>query len=192
MNLHGQAAFCKEAMRIRNSWYPDYIDREGLIAAIADGLHTLEDPESAEGDMRDGIHLIARVLQFVESSAEAALEAFHRQRRMFIILGDLFNIHVEETDMDHKRWMDSLDLGSSFDDAIRGFVDSTGIYAYKGPSWDLTREEEAHFKTYLPSIYQATKPELSIEVWAGAIPGIPGYRWPGRRKLGKLSEIMIG
>lgn len=192
MSLTQQAQLLQHVMKLRNNWATiELPDRDELMAAIQDGVNLLKEPTEPGDDVHNGLHLMARVLVLVEAAIEVGTDWFHRQRRMFYILGDTVHVHSQETDMDHRRWMNVVGDGGSFDDAIRGFVDPTGVYAYKGPSWDLTDEEVEQFKNHIPSVLAAVDSvPMELEVWAGAIPGLPGTRWPGRRKLGRIHEIL--
>lgn len=186
-----QAQLCQEAMRLRNEIATDGIpSRDELILELKGCLDNLQRTDDSEEEIRSGLELMSKVLLFTEAAVEVATEDFHRQRRMFYILGDDLRIAEADDPRDHKTWMQEVGDSGSYSDAIRGFSDDTGVYAYKGPSWDLGTSDLEHFKNMLPMLQARLKLKGNLEVWAGAIPGIPGTRWPGRRKIGKLIDII--
>jgi hypothetical protein len=165
--------------------------RVELLEELRTILDLVATAPSTEQELSHGLSLMAHMLVFLEVTCSVGTMEFHEQRRMFLILGDSLWCHQESTTKSHKEWMEDLGLLGSYQDAIRGYSDETGIYAYKGPSWDLVDADAEILKNRLREIARSLDLNYDLEVWAGVKPGLPGTRWPGKRKLGRIKEIVL-
>lgn len=120
------------------------------------------------------------------SATTEAVIAFHRQRRMFALVNDELHFAPAGDERDHKTWFDHSGWSRIFDDTVRGFMDPTGIYVYRGqyffdPTFvDQDLAEHA-------DLFDAP-PETPV--WAGMQKGAPGERWKPIRSLGTLGDLL--
>lgn len=113
---------------------------------------------------------------------------FHRQRRMFAVIDGAMVFCRPNDERDHKTWFDHEGWSGRFDRATRGFIDSTGIYAYVGESfWDHFWIEGDLVAN--ADMLAAHAPPEAI-VWAGMVPGALGERWQPKRRVGTLGELL--
>lgn len=119
-------------------------------------------------------------------SQTEAVRAFHRQRRMLALINDELHFAPVGDERDHKTWFDHSGWRELFDDAVRGFVDPTGIYVYRGEHFfdptfvDQDLAEHA-------DLFDAP-PETPV--WAGMQRSQPGERWKPIRSLGTLGDML--
>lgn len=116
------------------------------------------------------------------------INAFHKQRTMFAVI-DGAMIFCRPNDVrDHKTWFDHAGWSKHFDSATRGFVDSSGIYAYVGENyldhWWIEGDLVAN-----ADLLAAHAASESV-AWAGMKPGDPGTRWEPVRRVGTLAELL--
>lgn len=136
------------------------------------------------------IDIAVGAIVLVKSIDRYAELEFHRQRRMFYIIGDLMMTGVEGDERGHREWMKDEGDEDSFDEAIRGYVDSTGVYAYKGRDFSLSPAALSDFEAQFPALVEKMNLDADLPVYAGVVPGRIGTRWEGRKKLGLVKELM--
>jgi hypothetical protein len=107
----------------------------------------------------------------------AAIEHVNRsseqQRQMFYILDETLAVAEKGDERNHALWM--LDEGDfdSFDQAILGHVDETGLYVYQ--------IDEARFRQLVPGIIE----HVPIHPECDTFIGVP---WLTPRKMGKVKD----
>lgn len=160
--------------------------RDELLTEIISGLDNLSTLTSDQ-EIVEGIEIGVKLVMFLEAAIEVATREFHSQRLMFYIIGDTLEANGEA--ISHREWADRE--GWDYDNAIRGYLDLTGVYAYKGSQWYLERPEDVErFKNSLPVMIEFGWFSADRDVYNGVVPGIPGTRWPGREYLGKVKDIV--
>jgi hypothetical protein len=132
-----------------------------------------------------------------QTDAAGAVKAFHRARLMFAVFpphGVLFGPAGDARG--HKEWLESVFSGHgelrgrfTFADTLRGYLDGTGIYFYRG-DFDATDADREVFLRYLPHVVILTDCDVRLHVFQGVVPGEPGTRWPGRKDLGAVDALV--
>lgn len=136
------------------------------------------------------IELVISSLVLIQSIDRESELHFHRQRRMFYIIGDTLMIAEENDERSHAQWMQEEGDYGSYIESIRGYADYTGLYAYKGSDYILTTPAESDLLSHLPQLVTELNLDADLVVFSGVKPGQIGVRWEGRRKLGKIRDIL--
>lgn len=119
------------------------------------------------------------------------LLAFHLGRRMFIIQEGTLMWGPENSPLSHTQWItqdfDAFTANHVLATCVRGYVNTTGVYLYKGPKFNIDTEviKEAWKRgRYLVEHTRAPNLE-TVHVYVGVIPrGVPG-QWPPLISLGR-------
>ncbi len=122
----------------------------------------------------------------MEAVKDEKVVAFHKQRRMLAIIEGELHLAPQGDERDHKTWFDHSGWSRIFDDVVRGFIDPTGIYVYRG---------EHFFDPLFVDQDLADHADLidappQTPVWAGMQQGRPGERWRPLRSLGTLGDLL--
>ena len=134
------------------------------ISASMDGL--------GDGDLRP-------TLMKIVVGCIAAIQHLDRSRlppgQMFYILGDRISVSERGDERNHVSWM--IDEGDfdSYDDAIRGHVDETGVYIYE--------IDDDRFEEVVAGIVKVIMISVDLDVFVGV-------QGQGPRRLGKVADLL--
>lgn len=121
-----------------------------------------------------------------QAASNENIVAFHKQRRMLAIIDGEFHLAPVNDARDHKTWFSHNGWSKHIDDAVRGFVDPTGVYVYRGPHFFDPTFAERELAEHADLIDAPPQ----TPVWAGMKPGRPGERWQPIRSLGTLGDLL--
>ena len=120
-------------------------------------------------------------------------QEFHEGRRMFMIINNKLFIAPENNLLSHREWAESenlLDGESDFNDIIRGFVDSEGIYFYKGKNFAVDRKAEKIFFSKLDEIIDKMMIDPSLHIFSEMIEQEKMGKWPAKNDYGAIKEFI--
>ncbi len=118
---------------------------------------------------------------------------FHGGRRMFIIIERVLFIAPEKTILSHWEWVNLENITKNkniFNESIRGFIDSEGIYFYKGENFSIDKKGELIFFEKLNKIVNKININHSIHVFGGMIPQKEIKKWPPKNDYGTIEQIL--
>jgi len=125
---------------------------------------------------------------------DESIKEFHKSRTMFAILLNKLYIS-EQTDKSHAAWFKSEGWITESDDSlmnviIRGYVDKSGIYFYRGYDFIATEEDESKFLSKLSELKEKLKLVEDLAVYAGVVKTENVKQYPPKKMLGKLSKLL--
>jgi hypothetical protein len=85
----------------------------------------------------------------------------------------------------HQEW-----LGEQWLSLVRGFVDSTGLYFYKGARFTASQADANELRQHLPELQVRLKLPATHQVYAGMKTGKIGEKWVPRKKLGTIAKFL--
>ena len=144
---------------------------------------------------KDGAKLISRLDdKYRVSSPESAIEEFHFNRRMFVFRNGELTIAPERSLDSHAAWFTKMGWISSQDDSLmehltRGYVDSTGIFAYTGYDFRDSGNVEAELKLHLKELVLQLTRAADTSVFIG-LSRLDSRNWKGCKKLGTVKELL--
>jgi len=120
---------------------------------------------------------------------------FHRSRRMFVILNDKLFIAPENYSFSHRKWLEREGLSKEGDTELiktvtRGFVDSEGIYFYKGADFGFDEESEALVLKHLKELVEKLKISQKTHLFGGMVKGKMGDKWPPKKDFGAIKALL--
>ncbi|MBQ2640258.1 MAG: hypothetical protein IJF92_05835 [Bacilli bacterium] len=96
-------------------------------------------------------------------------------RILFMIIDNQV-MYLENSNMDHKEWYESLNLNiEDFDNVVRGFIMNNMIIFYKG-FFNYDNETIRMAEKFYPDIKKSLN-NPNLEVYCGIVPGKPGQKW---------------
>ncbi len=128
--------------------------------------------------------------------ADAAVQEFHRQRRMFAIRqGTLYISPPGSTDshavwFERKGWINPADT-QAMEELTRGFADDTGVYFYRGFDFRLDEFTEKIFFHHFKGLVKMLEVNHSLHVYGGMIRQEQPGRWPPRKDYGTIESLFI-
>jgi len=129
------------------------------------------------------------------NSKDKIIVELHRNRRMFAIKEDklyLAPLHAEYT---HAKWFEKLgwitkENDKAMDELVRGFIDSTGIYFYKGYDFSYDKEAEKIILKNLNKIINLLHLSKETCLFGGLVKQkIPG-KWKPIKEYGKVEQFL--
>ncbi|MGM5481735.1 MAG: hypothetical protein ACQESE_04995 [Nanobdellota archaeon] len=129
------------------------------------------------------------------SSEDNSVKSFHSQRQMFAIKNsNLFlapaNVTYSHTDWFIKEgWMSSKD-DSLMDQIVRGFIDPTGAYFYKGYNFDADPDAEKEMFQHLCELVRKTGIDTSLHLYGGLIKHSTPGRFPPENDYGAIKNYL--
>jgi hypothetical protein len=121
---------------------------------------------------------------------------FHKQRRMFVIKNNQLIIAPENVDYSHAEWFrllgwlnedNALDLMNSL---VRGYVDETGIYFYKGYTFFIDEDAKESFFRFVNELNNLLKFNSNLHVFGGLNLISPGIAEP-INDFGEVSSLLF-
>jgi hypothetical protein len=125
-----------------------------------------------------------------------AVEAYHRSRQMFVIIGGQLQVAEPGLPYSHASWFEKEGWMADGDDrlmdeAVRGIIDSQGdIYFYSGYDFRIDDDIEAVFMENLPGLVESLELKPEAKLYGGVQKGEPGEVWPPIRDYGEISKIL--
>lgn len=113
------------------------------------------------------------------------IAAFHRQRRMFVILNGKLLWAPEGVEWGHAEWFQRTTFNVP-PGTTRGFVDSTGIYAYHGDKFEGSIVDVFELCGHLEEF--GVGPDTPVFI--GMVRGEPGTRWKPLHTLGAVHSLV--
>lgn len=103
------------------------------------------------------------------------VRSFHRQRIMFAIIDGVLQIAPKESPDSHAEWFEKLGWSSTdFDNLMarvtRGYVDSSGIYAYTGFDFRVEDFVEEDLRNHLGELSMRLNLASDTEIYLGLSP----------------------
>lgn len=114
--------------------------------------------------------------------------AFNRQRRKFAVIEGALILCRADDVRDHETWFRHEGWSERFSNTTRGFIDSSGIYAYVGIYYYDHHWIENDLVTNADLLSEHAPPEAVV--WSGMRRGEPGKRWDPVRRVGTLAELL--
>lgn len=122
-------------------------------------------------------------------------KTFHRSRKMFAIKDNTLYVNTRETDKSHSEWFREMGWTRNGDtDAeilgavLRGYVDSTGVYAYRGIEFGAFSSDEALLLRHLPPLAKELGIPHDMPVHLGLIKGQIGEKFKPDKLMGMIKE----
>lgn len=109
---------------------------------------------------------------------------WHKTRTMIVWREGGLQMAPPNDDRSHKQWFADTGWTDAYEANVRGFIDTTGIYLYKGSDyrWDLHVEQVA-FLVWQLAKYKWSPEFKAMPIYGGMVPGQPGTRWLPQRRL---------
>ncbi len=128
-------------------------------------------------------------------------EAFHRSRRMFVVLNKTIMYAPYNDRRSHEEWFKNYKCSDNWMTTfVRGFFDKRGVFLYQqtdGSKWDVTDLVIAT-APYLAWSLNEFSSQLNLGVpkghplYGGMVPSIPGTLWTPKCNLGlKVGDILV-
>ena len=127
---------------------------------------------------------------------DADAQAFHKQRRMFVIKDSILHLAQPQSLDSHASWFESLGWMNQHDDRLmealtRGYVDSTGIYAYTGYDFRTTEAVESELLQHLKELVDQLSLNPDTQVFLGLqSPTKINSPWVPRKTLGSVKTLI--
>ena len=142
-----------------------------------------------------GIDTKNRIARDPFPSSVPEVELFHRARRMFALIDSKLILAVADLPYSHSEWFEregfcSSSASAQFEEIVRGFVDTSGVYFYSGVAFDADDKSEELFLTILPELSDSLSLPPTLAVYGGMIKQSTPGRWPPKRYLGTVSELL--
>jgi hypothetical protein len=120
-------------------------------------------------------------------------QEFHKGRRMFMIINNKLFIAPKNNALSHQEWAESenlLDEGSDFNDIVRGFVDSEGVYFYKGKNFTINEDAEKIFFSKLDEIINKMMISPNSHIFSEMIKQDKMGKWPAKNDYGAINDFI--
>ena len=118
---------------------------------------------------------------------------FHRNRRMFAIVEGKLFIAPENISLSHGEWIRSenlLDDSSNINDLVRGFIDSEGVYFYKGEDFSIDEKSEKIFFRKLKEIIERLEIDSNTHIFGGMVKQEKLGKWPPKKDYGAAKDFI--
>ena len=129
------------------------------------------------------------------SSDSSIVQKFHSGRRMFAIKDNQLFLATPNVSYSHARWFElegwiKNSNDSIMEEIVRGYVDNSGIYFYKGYNFDVDNQSEKTMITHLEHLVKYTAVDVSIHLYGGMIKQDTPGKWPPRKDCGVISDFL--
>lgn len=121
-------------------------------------------------------------------------EKFHSERRMFIIIKGELLIASKNIPLSHWEWVESENITKNkdiFNESVRGFIDSEGIYFYKGENFSIDKKGEIIFFDKLSEIIDKISINSKAHVFGGMIKRKEIRKWPPKNDYGTIGQLLM-
>lgn len=132
------------------------------------------------------------------NGADETILSFHRQRRMFVVKDGELKLASVGSPLSHAQWFESLGWMSPEHDEImeeltRGYVDSTGVYAYTGFDFKITKKVEQDVLKVIKELSDALDVLPKAHVYLGLTkPSADNPRWQPSKNIGTIESLVLG
>lgn len=118
---------------------------------------------------------------------------FHVTRRMFAVIGSALKIAPERDTSSHLDWFCREGWVRNFGDpvfeaTVRGYVNTTGVYVYRGVDFSSVGVEMPLSIVWEDLISTLSIPS-DLDVFFGVVPGRLGDPWRGKKAMGPVSRV---
>lgn len=123
------------------------------------------------------------------------VEGFHKSRIMFAIKNDILYIHKETTEMSHYEWFKELgwitdnNEESIINEVLRGYVDSEGVYFYRGFEYEASEDDVKLFIRNILCLDDRIGIDGNLPVFAGVIKGEIGEKFKPKKFIGSAYNM---
>ena len=129
-----------------------------------------------------------------DSSANKVKD-FHKKRRMFVIKDNTLYFAPENVTYSHAEWFElegwiSPQEDKSLNELTRGFVDSDGVYFYKGYDFVVNQDSERTFFKHLSGIVKKLDLDTQMHVYGGMIRQKKAGKWAPRKDYGTIASLL--
>lgn len=124
-----------------------------------------------------------------------AVREFHMSRIMFAIKDDMLYVHTDKTEMSHFEWFISLGWINAenekdiINSVLRGYVDASGVYFYRGSDFNATEEDAKLFIRFLIFLDDKVGIDSNLPVYAGVIKSNIGEKFKPKRFIGTAYRL---
>ena len=118
---------------------------------------------------------------------------FHRKRRTFIIINDKLIVAKKNLSYSHWEWSKLNNFVKSkndFNELVRGFVDSEGVYFYKGNNFSINKKTENIFFRKFNELFNEIKFDSRIHVFGGMIKQKRKGKYPPKKDYGTTNKLL--
>jgi hypothetical protein len=121
------------------------------------------------------------------------VRSFHKQRVMFAIKDDVLHLASRESTDSHADWFERLGWISPSNETLmekitRGYVDSSGIYAYTGFDFRIENFVEEDLLKHLSELCRKLDIPLDSQIYLGLFrPKDVNSRWKPIKYIGTVS-----
>lgn len=127
-------------------------------------------------------------------SSDEAIKSFHHQRIMFAIKDHDLYIADRGISDSHAVWFEKLGWITPENDHLmeeitRGYVDSSGIYAYCGFNFRTTGKVEADVRQHIAAIVEKTGTSDGTRIYVGLFPTSEKSGWKPIKDLGTVKDM---
>jgi hypothetical protein len=128
-------------------------------------------------------------------SSDEKVRNYHASRRMFVIKGGDLIMAEKGIEDSHAQWFKKMgwmneDDMSFMDRVTRGYVDSSGVYFYKGYNFDVDKESKEEIMSHLQDLVEQLSIDPSLHLFGGKIKQEQAGDWPPERDFGEISELI--
>lgn len=129
----------------------------------------------------------------IDSSADT-VKKFHSSRRMFVIKDDRLFLAKPDVSYSHARWFEIEGWITPSDDSfmknnVRGYVDGTGIYFYKGYDFDVDEDAKTKIVEHLEVLVNSLGIDRSVHLYGGMIKQDKPGKWPYKTDYGRICDL---
>ena len=127
---------------------------------------------------------------------DEAIRLFHKQRIMFVIKDDFLQLAPSGSTESHAEWFESLGWMNPENDSLmekvtRGYVDTSGIYAYAGYDFRIAEFVENDLLKHLPELVRHLHLSVDTKVYLGLIPPAQNStQWTPRKVIGTVADCV--
>lgn len=109
---------------------------------------------------------------------------WHRSRRMLVFIDHSLHVAPPWDERGHREWFAEAGWANAYENNVRGFYDSTGLYLYKGADYRCDDDVRRAVRNNMDLI--SCQVPAGLPVYGGMIPGLMGQRWEPIERLGTV------
>lgn len=120
---------------------------------------------------------------------------WHRTRRMLVLIDGFWFVAPPDDERGHREWFADSHVEHAYETCVRGFIDETGVYLYKGSDYRLDDDVRGACEHDVAGLWIIAKYDrygLSLllrsgmPVYGGMVPGKLGERWDAIEKIAEV------
>ncbi|MBN2881546.1 hypothetical protein JXM83_05855 [Candidatus Woesearchaeota archaeon] len=111
---------------------------------------------------------------------------FHEKRRMFAIKDNKLYWGRKNTTNSHAQWFDKK--GWDIKEILRGYIDDTGIYFYRGLNFTIKKTDIEIIKQFLNKMQTKLTLKNNTKIYGGMIKQKSESKWPPKIYYGTIKD----